>query len=191
MGTQFPAAVIVLTGFQFSGKTEVGKTLSGLTELHHIDDDVIRHALFSRNSLLSLEDRQNAYAYMRKVLADAVEMNAKMGRGVLVSSTFGSDEAKRLFLEFWKRYHETIPIYVFRLMIPAEKRERIVKQRAIERYGRDEKVLIRKLEGYEYMRKTTTPWPVEVGAIEIDASQSINEVCQSIIRHVVESIGSA
>ncbi len=109
-----------------------------------------------------------------------------MGRGVVLSSTFGSDEAKIPFLKFWFLYRTSLPIYVFRLVLPEEIREEVVRMRAVERYGADQEVLARKIEGYEYMRQITTPWPDEVGVIDLDASQPVDRICKAILGQIPE-----
>ena len=173
--------VIAITGYQFSGKTTIGREISRLSGFHHLDDDAVRHALFPRNKLLAKENKKRAYSYIRDVMMNAADLNLRMGCGVVMSSTFGSDEAKRPFLSLRALYQENVPTYVFRLVLPEKIREEVVRMRAIERYGADEAVLARKLEGYEYMRQITTPWPKEVGVIELDASQSVHYICKAIL----------
>ncbi|MEK7500095.1 MAG: AAA family ATPase [Patescibacteria group bacterium] len=141
--------VIAITGYQFSGKTTVGMMIAKQHGYHYMDDDIFRHALFPKNDSLDLPSRKRVYAYIREAMMGAAEINLDLGRSMVITSTFGTMEAKQPFLSLRSRWLEKTSFHIFRLVLSEESRMTLVRQRAIQRYGTNEEVLQRKIAGYK------------------------------------------
>jgi len=175
--------VIVIVGLQFSGKTTIGRELAArLVGSHHIDDDDIRHGLFPRSSVIStLADRRKVFRHVTSSMLGAAAINLEIGFSPILSSTFSHENAKRPMEKFWAEWRSRASFHFCELVIP-EGCDALIRERAVQRYGTDQDILEKKLARREHVKSITAPWSDGINPMIIDATQSIEHICQQIIQ---------
>lgn len=162
--------VVMLVGLPGAGKSEVACALERELGLHRIDRDAIRAALFPRCAFSPAEKRAANHAALR-----ALEVNCVMGRHSVLDGRTFSRLQERVDLERRIEGYGARAVAVWLNCPPSLARERVAASPGHAADDRTPELVDSVAARFE---------PPQVGCIELDARQPLEQVVQEAVRAV-------
>lgn len=169
--------VVMLVGLPGSGKSEVARALEGELGLHRVCRDGIRAALFPRCTFSPAEKRAANHSSLK-----ALEVNCAMGRDSVLDGRTFSRLQERLDLERRVEAFGARAIAVWLNCPPALARERVANSQAHLAGDRSPELVDVVAARFE---------PPQLGCIELDARQPLDQVCGEAVRAVRELLAGS
>lgn len=165
--TQSKPCVVMLVGLPGAGKSELARALEQSLGLHRICRDAIRAALFPRCAFSPAEKRAANHAAFK-----ALEVNCAMGRSSVLDGRTFSRLAERLELERRVEEWGARALAAWLNCPPALARERITASEGHAAGDRTPELVDAVVARFE---------PPQLGCIELDASQPLDQVREQAV----------
>ncbi len=162
--------VVMLVGLPGAGKSEVARALERALGLHRICRDAIRAALFPACTFSPAEKRAANHSALK-----ALQVNCAMGRGSVLDGRTFSRLQERVELERRVEEFGARAIAVWLNCPPALARERVAASDSHQADDRTPELVDVVAARFE---------PPQLGCIELDARQPLEQVCDEAVRAV-------
>jgi len=178
----FKPSLVVLSGPPLHGKSTVGECLAALSNLVHIDVDMVRRQHFpGKTGMLLPKDEEisvmcRTYEY---ALAEVARLIAA-GTPVVLSGTCSRAKFKNLVVRFMVG-HSNVPARIFRLDIGSFD---VIRERIASRATADTPSPIKTEEQYRWALGIVEPWLGNLQPTIIDAEQSVESITEDVLNNL-------